>query len=84
LAKHRGILQLGFTELTPEVAKALVRHKRLELSSLSRLSDDAAEALSHYQGDYLYLSDVASLSPRAAKALKANGCIGLPDRFDRC
>jgi len=84
LAKHRGILQLGLAELTPEVAKALAGHKRLELSSLRRLSDDAAEALSHYQGDYLYLPDVASLSPRAARALKANGCIGLPDRFDRC
>lgn len=68
-------------DLSPETAKALLRHEILGLDGLTTLSDETAEILAGYRGDCLFLRGLTMLSAEAAAALRANPRIVLPERF---
>jgi len=98
LSKHQGDLRLpGLTELSVAVAELIVEKSQgevleifqtetLNLSSLTKLNDDAAKSLSKYQG-CLMLHSLRQISSTSAEALSkhkgGNLYLGLTELSDK-
>jgi hypothetical protein len=85
LLKNDGGVELGFEELTPEIASALSRYtgnveygyNKISLPKLSSFQDDTLEELLKFDGG-LYLDNITELSDSEAEKLsKSKGAISL-------
>ncbi len=71
----------GLLDLTPEAAKAFVHHGWVAFDALTTVCDKTAEVLAGYQGTYLFLRGLKTLSANAAASLRSNPRIVLPETF---
>lgn len=73
LAKSKQSIQLGLTELTPEVARELALHKGkyLEFLELRELAAESARPLADYKGEIRF-EQLKTISANAAEALASH------------
>jgi hypothetical protein len=83
LATHSGggLCFSGIRELSPDVARALVRHPILCLDVLAGVSDEVAAILATHTGTTLSLRGLRDASSRAIALLKAAPSVELPRRL---
>jgi hypothetical protein len=83
LATHSGggLCFSGIRELSPDVARALVRHPILCLDVLAGVSDEVATILATHTGTTLSLRGLRDASSRAIALLKAAPSVELPRRL---